>query len=272
MFTGFVLTIAAFALAFVVNFVLRDRSLDALPNPPVTLKTRELCSREVHVGVVGDSWVCEHKLDTALARSLKQGGLKATVNSSGHPGAKSRQIYRNLQAPEGVMYSSQHILAAQPDYLIIVAGVNDTAGHSGRSFYAHHVLASVKLAQAYGVHPIVVEVPEYDIEHTRAPSFAMTLKRALYRALFDGSRQNVIGHYRERLREFSALEDPTQLSFFPFDSFIEDYNAAIGMYEDSLHLSHKGAKAFATALSDYILVLHSRRLDNKTFGLELIAA
>ena len=260
------------AIGFVTNFIRRDRALDALPDHPVALKARALSPNTLDVGVVGDSWVSKHKLDAPLMHSFDQIGLSATVNSSGQPGAKSRQIYRNLHKTRGE-HSSQHILAAQPDYLIIVAGVNDTAGHIGRSFYAHHVLASVKLAQAYGAHPVVVEVPEYGIEHTRAPSFMTAVKRPLYRLLFDGSRKNVIGRYRERLHEFAALEDPNEVSFFPFDSFIRDYDASVGMYSDTLHLSDKGSQAFAAALSEYVSDLHKRRLGSQPAErIELVAA
>lgn len=70
------------------------------------------------------------------------------------------------------------------DYLVVVAGVNDTAGHIGKDFYAHHILAIAKAALDRSIIPVVIEVPEYCIEQTAADSVRSWAKRTIFRYIY----------------------------------------------------------------------------------------
>ena len=245
-------------------YIYKDRELEPLPQAK-SLTPRPWREGLV-VGLVGDSWVSSGDLGNALQASLEKNGLNTQVISSGHPGAKSRQIYRNLLAVSKTRYSSRHVLDAKPDYLVVVAGVNDSAGHIGRSYYAHHVLAIIKLAQANGIHPVVIEVPEYGAEEARAPNPIFGFKRLMYRFLFDGGRKNVIQHYRERLRDLTLLESYEDLSVVAFDDFIPDYHAAKDRYQDPLHLTPGSSAALAAVVAKAVIRRETRQTGHLTLA------
>jgi lysophospholipase L1-like esterase len=146
------------------------------------------------------------------------------------------------------------------DYLVVVAGVNDTAGHIGRDFYAHHILCIIKAAQARGIHPVIVEVPEYGIEDIPAWDFLRYAKRLIYRAVYDGMERDVIMAYREALRQSltpAMLED---MSIVYFSSLIKDYSEHMELYANPSHLNREGYQKLGHMIAENIIDSHNNRL------------
>ena len=148
---------------------------------------------KVKIGIVGDSWVADNKLDQAVLDAMSASGVQAEVVSSGEPGAVSRQIYRNLISESTNPYYAGYILMDKDiDYLVVVAGINDTVEHMGSKFYAHHMRNIIKTIQMRGIHPVILEIPEYGIEITPSKSFLNYAKRLVYRYLHDKGDHDVI--------------------------------------------------------------------------------
>jgi len=137
---------------------------------------------------VGDSWVAGRKLDQLLIQAAAPRVLE--LHSQGFPGATSRELSRQLQANPAILSCA--------DAVVVVVGVNDTAGHRGADFYAHHVTLIAQLALAVHVSPFVVAVPQYDLANLPMGSPQGFVKRHLFALLFDGP--DPISEYRAALR------------------------------------------------------------------------
>ncbi len=236
------------ALLGLAVYVFRERSFDDYGSVPRRQLPSDWLSH-VKVGIIGDSWVAHRRLDEPLRQRLSEKGLNAEVVSSGHPGAQSRQIYRDLLADQTKPYSSKALLLdADLDYLAVVAGVNDTNGHIGRDFYAHHILGIIKAAQDRAVQPLVVEVPEYGIECMPSSSVFSRCWHHLFRYLFDGGKVDVIEDYRgELLARLRTLEKPVTVIKF---SFVRDYASNTNYYTDPLHLNKQGDAVLASLIAE----------------------
>jgi hypothetical protein len=196
----------------------------------------------IKIGVIGDSWVAGQKLDRAIKESLMTSGIPAEVVSSGHPGAKSHQIYRDLlNNKQSDSYSINKILMGEDvDFLIVVAGVNDTSGHIGKEFYAHHMMFIIQSALDRGMTPVVVEVPEYGIEEVPAVGVLSWAKRAIYLRLFDNGKVDVISDYRKSLRDNMPPAIREQVTFVEFTSIAHDYDSKKTLYANPSHLNRDG--------------------------------
>ena len=242
---GFILCAAGFAAIFVwINsYMARDRSLIELPAPPVR---DELAGRdqELVIGLIGDSWVEVEGVGRSMEEYFRESGVPATVVSSGQSGATSKQIYRNLVENHGGIHSAYSMLMDERmDYLVIIAGVNDTARHMGSDYYAHHMMGMIRAIMSRGISPVVLDVPEYGIEDATAKSFVRAGKRMVYRYLVDGGEVDVIRRYRDALdKAISRLPEGSVLQV-RFDGFVDDYRARVDWYEDAEHLNEEGRQA-----------------------------
>jgi hypothetical protein len=214
--------------------------------------------KQFKVGIIGDSWVAGKKLDKPVQEALSKRGIEAVIVSFGHPSANSRQVYRDLFLRR---WTRHHILMDDEiDYLVVVAGVNDTAGHIGKDFYAHHMMAIAKVAVDRSISPILIEVPEYEIEQTPAASVASWAKRLLFRILYDRGKVNVIKDYRRQLRSsIAASPDGNKITVLDFSAVATDYTAQKNLYANPSHLNDKGNKLLGEAIAAKIAELHRRR-------------
>lgn len=210
------------------------------------------------IGIIGDSWVAGKKLDKPVQEALSKRGIEAVIISFGNPSANSRQVYRDLFLRR---WTRQHILMDDEiDYLVVVAGVNDTAGHISKDFYAHHMMAIAKAAIDRSISPILIEVPEYGIEQTPAASVASWAKRLLFRILYDRGKVNVIEDYRRQLRSsIAASPDGNKTTVLDFSAVATDYTAQKNLYANPSHLNDKGNKLLGELIAAKIEHLHRQR-------------
>jgi len=222
-------------------YIQNDTSLDSFQKVPAQ-STQSALPEEIKIGVIGDSWVAGQKLDRAIEQTMATSGFQTVVLSSGHPGAKSRQIFRNLFLEKAVENSSNALFMDEDlDYLVVVAGVNDSAGYIGKTFYAHHMFLIVQTALARGIKPVVVEVPEYGIEDTPSVGFLSWGKRSLYLWLFDNGKVDVIEEYRKALREkIQASAIAEKVLLIDFSPITNNYNTSKDLYAKPSHLNHDG--------------------------------
>lgn len=211
-------------------YILNERHMDELQTfNPKTVPTSE------KVGLIGDSWVDNQKLDKYIKESS---GFE--VVSYGFSGAKSRSIYRQL-----ISGSANNLLTDESiGQIIIIAGVNDSSGHIGSDFYVHHIINIVSVINQYSKTPIILELPEYGIE-SPFKSLTSRAKATLFRFLFDKGEIDVIPQYRSALK--SALDESgMHYRLIPFP--IDDYSQNVDLYKNPWHLSDEGNKI----LGEYI--------------------
>jgi len=210
-------------------------------------------SSNVKIGVIGDSWVSGKKLDKAIIDELKSSGINADVVSIGQPGAKSRQIFRNLLLDSSKPYSSNSLLLDDGvSFIVVSAGVNDAAGHIGKDFYAQHMQDIVSAANSHSKFPIIVELPEFGIEEP-SDSYKSELKHDLYRIIFDGGKTDIISDYRSALKTKLGT---TELNYkiITFDPIVKDYSSSIDQYQNPWHLTEEGYNRLGTYIGKSIVI------------------
>lgn len=205
------------------------------------------------IAVIGDSWVAGEKLDASIEDSLLKNGIVADVLSYGHPGAKSRQIYRDLIVNENIL-SDDGVY-----YVVIVAGVNDTAGHIGRDFYAHHMMNIVYELNNHGKIPVILELPEFDV--AALPDIPSTVKAFAYRLLFDGGKTDNIQDYRDAFN--AKITDSTaEYIHIPFSPVVSDYSQSTSLYSNAWHLTEEGYALLGNHIGKNIAKYHLQLLQN----------
>ena len=133
--------------------------------------------------------------------------IEADVLSYGHPGAKSRQIYRDLTVNENIL-SDDGVY-----YVVIVAGVNDTAGHIGRDFYVHHMMNIVYELNNHKKIPVILELPEFDV--AALPDIPSTVKAFAYRLILMAGKL-IISKTTGMRSTLKLLIPPQSTSISPF--------------------------------------------------------
>ncbi len=239
--------VALFILA--VYAYLNQRSFDAYATIS-TLQRPSNPSSHVKIGIIGDSWAACIGLDGSVQQLLAAKGLDAEVVIMGHPGANSRQLYRD--------YLSRELLEENDfDCLVIVAGVNDTASYIGKDFYAHHMLGIIKAAQARGVKTLYIEVPDYGIESLPFTGVLSWGKHLLFRYLHDGGKVNVIEDYRKELSAgLAKLPEPVPV--ISFDPNIWRYDFDSSLYANPSHLNTDGCDELSSLIADELSALHKK--------------
>jgi hypothetical protein len=138
------------------------------------------------------------------------------------------------------------------NYMVIIAGVKDTVGHIGKDFYSHHMLMIIDAIQSRGIHVVVVEVPEYNIENTPAEGFLSYMKRLIYRILFDDFQHNVIKEYRDDLRQQITLGRTVNMTWVSFDPIAENYDQHKDLYNGAAHLNKRGNQFLGELIAENI--------------------
>lgn len=256
----FVLLLAVLGVVFITAFVVDERSFDVCTNTEQRGMPKERSSR-LKIGIIGDSWVVDQQLDQAVLDGMLDAGIQAEVVSSGQPGATSRQIYRNLTSDNMTPYSGRHLLQDENlDYLVVVAGVNDTVEHIGREFYAHHMLCIIKAILNRGIHPVILEVPEYGIEETPSKSFQNYMKRLVYRMLFDKNEKDVIIAYRDALRMAIPPALMEKISVVEFSPLTQNYSGSKEYFSNPNHLSKDGSRKLGQMIAKAIIESEKKTL------------
>ena len=247
-------------LAFLI-FCINSRSFAK----PHLLEKREHAPREgtPRIALIGDSWIAGNDLDPHITQVLREQGWDIELDSFGQPGARSKKIYQNL-IDEDPQFSSRPVMFADDPYdlVVVVAGVNDSAGYMGADFYVYHMGLIITALIERGSIPVIVELPEYGIEETDSSNPVGYVRRRIFRHLFNDSKINVIPDYREELKAYllgSGFTDEDYL-FVDFDQVASDYNESLEIYrKDLVHLNEKGNKQLSSAIAAEIQGWLTRR-------------
>lgn len=242
---------SAVALVLILSVALYERF--ALENTHPATEVRHPTDERTDtlvVGIVGDSWAAGRKADSMLDSGFVAAGIPCKIISSGHPGATSKQVYRNLFTPIGTSYSSQHLLREQPRYCLVLCGVNDSNGQYGSGFYSHHTRLILHALLDSGIEPILLQLPDFAMKECYEAHPLLRL-RCRFFALFtsDDGYLN-IPSYRRRLETDLGREGlDRRILYIPFQEVSAGYVREPECYRaDGIHLSPKGYRRLSDAV------------------------
>ena len=139
------------------------------------------------------------------------------------------------------------------DFVVIIGGVNDSAGYLGSDFYAHHMEIIVRSVLKRGAVPVILELPEYGIENVESGNLVGFIRRRLFRQLYDGGSVNVIANYRQAF--FEKLSDnfgDSEYIFVEFNRISVDYEKSTDIYGNYSHLNDEGKQFLTETISSKI--------------------
>ncbi len=206
------------------------------------------------VGIIGDSWVAAGNLDAFIKNSLRQNGRHSVIYSAGLGGAKTKQVYMNLFAPERDFFSTAFIKLKQVKYCIVCCGANDSFGQYGKRFYSKNMCLIIKELLKYNIKPVIVELPEYGVDELYDKlNIINKIKCQIFSFFNSDSGIDNIKEYREALNEElkkQLLHD--KIVFVDFDAVCSDYSKCSYLYTDHLHLTDKGYSKLADEIANGI--------------------
>lgn len=195
------------------------------------IENRNINVKKNDIGIIGDSWVINKKLDKAVQNNLKQ---DSNIKSNGYYGFKSKELLQQNQSKDVLNVLEDENISK----VVLIAGVNDTAGHIGKNYYSYHMIKWIELINSYGKKAYILEIPEYGIEEKE--NFKSALKHNLYRYIFDNGKVDVIESYRNQLEKDLVKKEDLKYQIIDFDSFIESYQDKKELYKDPYHLNDEG--------------------------------
>lgn len=204
------------------------------------------------IGMIGDSWIVRQRLDSLLNQKLLERGVSAEVFASGNPGAKTKLIYENLFKEENEDFSSKKIIEKQPDYCIVIAGVNDAAMNLGPGFYSHHMILIIKTLLHYGIKPVVVSLPEFGIEENfqKKNLISKLSNKTVDLFLNEGNKFSINDYRTALLKDLHDSKLDKKIILLNFDLVCNDYDNNKKIYSDPLHLNKEGYQKFSEFLAE----------------------
>ncbi len=129
----------------------------------------------LRVIMIGDSWIRFHETlrrDSTFEEQLKKvmDSQKVKVTAKGKGGAVSGEIYERMSAERMLATEydlnncTQSMIEKGADYCVISAGINDARQRRGIPYYVNSYVRIVRLLLSYGISPVVMEVPEVDVD------------------------------------------------------------------------------------------------------------
>lgn len=147
------------ALGFTI-FNLYSYYAPPLEHQPYIIKQKS--DDTLHIAYIGDSWAFMHKnhncqISKIIGDSLQ---IPVVVHSFGICGITSKEFY------ESIFYNSsltQFLQKRNYSCCFISLGINDTYKKMSTDYYKYSMNYIIKFLLANNIHPIIMEIPDYDI-------------------------------------------------------------------------------------------------------------
>lgn len=210
----------------------------------------------LQVIMIGDSWAAYHDYyDSMMTRMLQEKLQKpVSVTSSGMVGAKTKTIYEKMFdsiSPIG----TQKLIAKQPGYCIISAGINDAVAKMGTSNYCHHYGFIIKNLLSAGIKPIVLDMPDVDYNAVyQRESFISKIRHRLS-SWFTNAPLWSFEEYRKALFHMINQENiKNDIIYIPATDWNpKGFGDPRELYaEDHIHLNKKGYQILDSCITSYI--------------------
>lgn len=160
------------------------------------------------VAFIGDSWAGLHpssRTDSAVSMewTLRLGRPVRFV-SCGKGGANSGDVYR-LMFHQGLpidSFSSKKLLQQSPDYCIVTVGINDARQNVGTKFYCANYQLILSHLLRCGIHPVIVEVPDVDLQCVFSLKSVKDRIGDAYKAFLAGVGLYNVAEYRQAWQQY----------------------------------------------------------------------
>jgi len=200
----------------------------------------------LRLAIIGDSWAFyHHDYDVSLAQQLSEKTHHPVKTSTyGLCGATSKEVYCSIFEDETL----HRLLKNGFDYCFLSVGINDTYKKMGADYYAHHTTLILRFLLQNGISPIILEIPDYDInfayEHqTSGRKCLRQLSMLITNSSLD-CRQDYRQALRKRLDEAHIAQ---QIALIP------NLQWPMRLYlSDRMHLNEKGYKVLDYCLTSII--------------------
>ena len=158
---------------------------------------------------------------------------------AGIPGATSKTIYAEFATDTPI----QEVLKNGPDYCIISAGINDSNLKLGCDFYQHHIMLIVDFLLRNEIVPIIIEIPDYNIEKVYSESSLMQKILRHFSMAVTGSSLDCRNENRQALNYIIEHNNYTNKVIILKERQWNPtgYEDMRHIYKkDGIHLNHKG--------------------------------
>jgi hypothetical protein len=236
-----------------------DRFSYAKPLPLYNISKEK--NAQITIGIIGDSWVFDKRLDSLLCNDLFKSSVNARILSSGHPGAKTKIIYQNLFVEKGSPNSSKFIIESNPDYCIVVTGVNDAIAQLDVQNYSHHVQEIIKTLLHYKIKPVVVSMPAFGVEETINALDYLPKTRNIFTGRYNnanGELNSIEGYTNALIQDLEASRLKDSILFINFHAVTAGFDKNPEYYINPSHLNTKGNQQLCKVISEAII--RSRQL------------
>jgi len=230
------------------------------PTEHASYNVRKTDGDSIRIAFIGDSWALMHKFHQCVIanRVERFTNCPTKVTSFGYGGLTSKNIYEQFFDEEGM----KPVLLAGADYCIISAGINDTYFKMKPSYFKSSMNYIIRFLLANHIHPILLEIPNYDIEKAYRNQKIHRKIQTLSSMFLTGTQMNCKQQFRETLNQLikeEGYEDKvTVIRYKEWNGhFSEDQKR---MYQtDGVHLNEKGYEILDSCIARHIVELESRK-------------
>ena len=212
----------------------------------------------LRIAYIGDSWAFFHKEYNSIIEHFLCDSLHrpVMVHSFGICGFTSKEIYESMHDDnEFKDFLEQH----KYNYCFISAGINDTYKKMSISYYQNSIDGIIKLLLANQIRPIIMEIPDYDIQ--KAYKWQTADKKALRRlSMFINNKPlDCKQLFRDALDELIQEKGyADKVSTIRYQSWNNEYlNDLNTLYlRDGMHLNEEGYAKLDSVIAHTIIALH----------------
>ena len=236
-----VILLAAFVTIIIISVTKMHSYYSPAKERPI-YPTSQHHDDTVRIAFIGDSWAYMHRehdcqigkyVNNAINRLIR-------IKSYGVCGLTSKEIYENMFEN----HDFRSFLQTNTfDYCFISAGINDTYKKMGITYYKHNMDLIIKYMLANNIHPIILNIPDYDIQKSFERQ-KLTRKILRHISMFINNQPiDCKQLFRDALKEL-VLEKGYQdkVSIIQYQTWNNNYNDDLNkLYQDDgLHLNKQG--------------------------------
>lgn len=208
----------------------------------------------LRIAYIGDSWAFMHKDHDCQMATLIEKKIHRPVKvySYGICGLTSKEIYEKMfddtEYHDFLQNKGYH-------YCFISAGINDTYKKMSTSYYMQSIDGIIQFFLANNIHPIILEIPDYDIE--KAYNWQKSLRKLLRDAsiLINNTPIDCKQMYREALNDLINQKGyQNKISVIRYKSWNNQYHDDLQhLYlGDGMHLNSVGYVKLDSVIVDVI--------------------
>ena len=227
----------------------------APPSYRQPFQMRQETEDTLRIAYIGDSWAYWHKGHKCQIAQLLEDTLHrpVKVHSYGICGRTSKEIYENMFENSNF---KDFLTRRKYEYCYVSAGINDTHKKMSILYYQQSLHNMIQLLLTNNVHPIIQEIPDYDIRMIDGKQkFYKKIARRIY-MLFHGIPVDCKQVFRDALDDMiHENEFQDRVSIIRYKAWNNDYSNDLNhLYsQDHLHLNENGYVKLDSVIINEIL-------------------